>query len=290
MDVLSSIPQIKRRAAMDAPSVYAIILFIVLHPTSPPSMRSAIIFPCNALKYRLVINPAGEMFQVFCRFFPGARFAVRLRKWINPQGNAAFCIFAQQPFATDLIASNRKMFRYDLIMEKQKATGFLNCKRMPLRKHEHVEIFYRALPTYNPQKFYVGTTSRRKGNGSKHKSGNVYNKGTIDWDSGYTDGSRFPLSVISPKYESIFFDSHDGQKNLHPTQKPLEMLEWLIKTYSHEGDLVLDPFMGSGSTGVAAMRLGRRFVGMEMDAHWFNAACARIAKEIENNGLLLNVV
>nr|DAS54055.1 MAG TPA: adenine-specific methyltransferase [Caudoviricetes sp.] len=175
--------------------------------------------------------------------------------------NAAFVMFAAQPFATDLIQSNRRNFRYDLVWQKKMAVGFLNANRMPLRSHELILVFYRRLPDYFPQKT-AGKPYR-----ARIAARPPRNYGGFDACSIVNHGDRHPLSVWQ---YGIDADKH------HSTQKPVALLERLIKSYSREGGTVLDCFMGSGSTGVACRNTGRRFVGMELDEKYFEIARRRI--------------
>lgn len=185
--------------------------------------------------------------------------------------NGAMLFTSSQPFTTDLIQSNRRLFKYDLIWEKSIATGFLNTNRMPLRGHEVICVFYRKLPTYNPQKHFLSTPSFKKGNIARGSS----NYGKFDHlvDIGSKDGSRYPRSVIHVPYENAFFDSQpdSGQKMIHPTQKPIALFQYLIRTYSNKGDKVLDCFMGSGSSRIAAFEEGREYTGYEIDPDYFAA-------------------
>lgn len=184
--------------------------------------------------------------------------------------NAAFVFTATQPFATALINSNPKLFRYDLVWDKvTMPVGFANARRMPLRIHEYVLLFYRELPTYNRQMTpgapYRVTASRNQGGanyGMSIKAPPVKVNAS---------GMRCPRSILHiPR----------GARNLegrrHPTQKPVALLEWLVKTYTNPGDVVLDPTMGSGTTGVACANTGRRFIGMELDPGYFATAQARL--------------
>lgn len=184
--------------------------------------------------------------------------------------NAAIVLFSQQPFTTDLINSNRKWFRYEIVWEKSRALGFLNAKRMPLRCHEVILVFYKRLPTYNPQ-FTVGKPYVRKDSG-KAKT-NLYN---VKWkeSSSINTGIRYPRDVIRVTGKD---DGH-----YHPTQKPVELAEYLIKTYTNPGEVVLDNCVGSGTTCVAAIRTGRRFIGIEKDAHFAKVAQERCAKAMQN--------
>ncbi len=179
--------------------------------------------------------------------------------------DAAMVFFSQQPFAAELIRSNKKLFRYEWIWEKSNATGFLNAKKMPMKAHENILVFYRRLPRYNPQ-FTQGKPYVRNRNsvGKCYDYERCYSTATI------SDGKRYPRDVI--KFKSV-------SKTIHETQKPTELLEYLINTYTSTGDTVLDPFMGSGSTGIACMNTGRKFIGMEIDEKYFTAAQEHIQQE-----------
>lgn len=177
---------------------------------------------------------------------------------------AAIVLMASQPFTSVLVCSNLSMFRYDWVWEKGNATGFFNAKKMPLRAHESAIVFYDSLPTYNPQMTHG---HERKTAGRKEISSEVYGKGIKK--TNYDSTSRYPRSV--QKF------SRDTQRvKLHPTQKPIALMEYLIKTYTNEGETVLDFTMGSGTTGVAAKNLGRSFVGIELDDGYFKIAEERI--------------
>lgn len=196
--------------------------------------------------------------------------------------DGAFVFTSAQPFTTDLINSNREYFRYDLIWEKSIGTGFLNANRMPLRGHEVICVFYRKLPTYNPQKHFLDIRpSFKRGNRNTRSSSN-YGKFHHDLDLGSKDGYRFPRSVFMVPYENSFFDSSfdSVQKMLHPTQKPIALFNYLISTYSNPNDNVLDCFLGSGSSRIAAHDLGRNFWGYELDKDYFEAQEKRFKQHI----------
>lgn len=192
--------------------------------------------------------------------------------------NGAIVLTAAQPFTSLLITGNIKLFRYDLVWEKSIATGFLNANRMPLRGHESVLVFYKKLPVYNPQKHMLTTPSFKKGNAARGSS----NYGNFNhlMDVGSKDGSRYPRSVFSIKTEASFFDATCKQKMLHPTQKPVALFEYLIKTYTNEGDVVLDNCAGSGTTAIACINTNRDFVVMEQDEKYFNKMQLRIAEHL----------
>lgn len=186
----------------------------------------------------------------------------QLKRIIKPNG--AIVLMAAQPFTSVLTCSNLKMFKYDIVWEKPNATGFLNAKKMPLRAHESALVFYNKLPTFNPQMTH-GHPRRT----SKRKTVNSECYGKAISLTEYDSTSRYPRSV-----QKI---SSDKQKaSYHPTQKPVELMEWLIKSYSSEGDTVLDFTMGSGTTGVAAKNINRNFIGIELDQGYFDIAKERI--------------
>ena len=184
--------------------------------------------------------------------------------------NGAIVLFAQGVFYIDLINSNRKLFRYDLIWDKVLTTGFLNAKRQPLRKHEQIAVFYKKPPMYNPQ-FSKGKPLHGKGIAYKNKKNINNNYGNFKQLEDERKGStnKYPTSIITVS------KTHPS-KCVHPTQKPVELLEYLIKTYTNEGETVLDNCMGSGSTGVACVNTNRNFIGIELDEKYFKIAKNRI--------------
>lgn len=182
--------------------------------------------------------------------------------------NAAIVMTAAQPFTSQLVCSNIGMFKYEIIWEKGNATGFLNAKKQPLRAHESVLVFYRQQPTYNPQ-----MTSGHARKTSKRKTVNSECYGKALSLTEYDSTERYPRSVQ-------FFSSDKQRGSYHATQKPVALMEWLIRSFSNPGDVVLDFCMGSGSTGVACINTGREFVGMEMDGEIFQVATSRIGSLI----------
>ena len=188
--------------------------------------------------------------------------------------NGAIVLFSQQPFTSQLVMSNPKMFRYEIIWNKVRTTGFLNANRMPLKQHENILVFYKKLPTYHPQMVNGDKPSHSRGNAGTANN-RVYGKFNMVSDSPSTKTNlKFPTDIYT-------FNNRVGKGQLHPTQKPVELLEWLIKTYSNEGDVVLDNTMGSGSTGVAAINTNRDFIGIELDKTYFKIAESRI-NEFQN--------
>jgi DNA modification methylase len=190
------------------------------------------------------------------------------KQWLRVgKENCAFVFFAQQPFTTDLINSNRDHFRYDIVWEKTHPKGFLNANKMPLRSHESILVFYKKLPTYNPQK----TIGHNPVNSyTKHISdGTNYGK-TKKGISGGGSTERYPRSVIKM--------SQDTQKSsLHPTQKPVELIQWIIRSYSNLGDLVFDGYVGSGTTAEACFIENRNFKGSELDRGYFENSIKRLS-------------
>ena len=186
--------------------------------------------------------------------------------------NGSIVLFSQGTFFVDLVNSNRKMYRYDLVWDKRLKSGFLNAKRMPLRQHEQIAVFYKKLPTYNPQ-FSQGKPLHSKGVSYKDKELKNQNYGKFNVTDDVRAGSteKYPSSILS------FAKPHPSAAQ-HRTEKPVALLEYLMKTYTNKGDLVLDNCMGSGSTGVACVNTGRRFIGIELDPGYFEIAKTRIEK------------
>lgn len=186
-----------------------------------------------------------------------------LKRIVKPNG--ATLLFGTDPFSSLLRVGNLHQYKYDWIWEKPNGTGFLNAKKMPIRAHENISVFYNRLPTYNPQKT---TGHKRKTAGKKPVLSDHYGKAIkkVHYDS----TERYPRSVLK------FSSEKQINKGLHPCLKPIALLEYLIKTYTVEGDLVLDFTMGSGSTGVAAKNLKRKFIGIEKDHEYFKIAKDRI--------------
>lgn len=192
--------------------------------------------------------------------------------------NGAILLFSAQPFTTDLINSNRKMFRYEIIWEKTLPLGFLNAKRMPLRTHENIVVFYKHLPTYNPVKKRAEKKNLRPIGSIRLNSGKAeqYNEFRKENWKYVEDGTRYPTDVV--KFSNWNGALFGNVKNTvkHPTAKPVPLLEYLICTYTNEGETVLDNCMGSGSTGVACINTNRNFIGFELDEHYFQVAKQRI--------------
>lgn len=194
----------------------------------------------------------------------------RIKKEIAPVISTA-----QMPFTAYLISTNYDDFKYTLVWEKSKATGYLNAKKQPMRAHEDIVVFYEKQCTYNPQMI----------------EGKPYNKGCAVRDTmAYgkqekavlvknDSGLRYPRSVQ-------YFVTAENEGKLHPTQKPVALLEWLVKTYTNENETVLDPCMGSATTAIACLKMGRNFIGFELKKEYFEVAKARIKNYLIERGLL----
>lgn len=181
----------------------------------------------------------------------------------------AIVLTSAQPFTSLLITSNPKLFRYSLVGDKKLSSGFLNAKRMPLRRHEDIVVFYKKLPVYNPEMEIRGNV-RKKGittETGKHTS----NYG--DYKSTYTENNEYyPTSIIE-------ISNAARSESQHPTQKPVALFEYLIKTYTNEGDIILDNCMGSGTTAIACIRTNRNFIGFELESEYVEIANKRIDSE-----------
>lgn len=188
--------------------------------------------------------------------------------------NCCYCLFGVQPFTTDLINSNRSMFKYSLVWNKNVPTGMAQAKYRPMRYHEEIIIFYNKQPTYNP------IMKERIGVGKE-----CYN-----YDHYCNPNNHINLNKVKKKYDPNFVQPStvldfkvvpNRNGKLHPTQKPISMIEWLIKTYTNEGDLVLDNACGSGTSCLAAKKLGRKYIGIEKELKYYEIS----VKRLENNGL-----
>ena len=178
--------------------------------------------------------------------------------------NAVIVLFSQMPFGAELIMSQKKLFRYEWIFEKSLGVGFLNAKKMPLRCHENILVFYRKLPTYNPQ-FMKGKPYKARP--TSFSLNYQHQKQTTQ----INNGTRYPKDILSGTYDAL---KH------HPQQKPVALLEYLIRTYTNEGEVVLDATMGSGSCGVAAINTNRRFIGFELEKKFYDIAEKKISEAV----------
>ena len=200
----------------------------------------------------------------------------RLNKLIK--SNGAIVLFGSQPFTSALISSNFKMFKYEWVWVKSRTVGFLNAKNAPLKKHENILVFSKGKASngnknnmiYNPQ----GLIEINKKKKSVNQGNNTIVGNRPSRNKEYIcKYKRYPNSLLEFKNES---------KQVHPTQKPVDLLEYLIKTYTNENELILDFTMGSGSTGVACINTNRKFIGIELDENYFNIAKDRIENSIKN--------
>lgn len=179
------------------------------------------------------------------------------------KGNGAIALFGSEPFSSHLRLSNLKMFKYDWVWKKSKASLFQHANNRPLNGHEFVHVFYHKKPIYNPQKSFTGIKDTRK-TYSKRINNKEFTAGKLKVSARIDDGWRFPTTVVE-------FNNSNKTNLIHPTQKPVALLEYLIKTYTLENETVLDFTMGSGSTGVACKNLNRKFIGIEKDEKYFQS-------------------
>ena len=181
--------------------------------------------------------------------------------------NGAIILFGSQPFTTMLISSNMKYFRYCLVWEKNKFSDFLNAKRKPMKTNEDICLFYKKQPTYNIQYWYSTPYERWNTQQAVDKQSNY---GSHKENVAKSDGKRLPTTVL--KFNRV-------ERPAHPTQKPVDLLEWLIKSYTNEGETVLDNCMGVGSTGIASKKKNRNFTGIELNETYYNQAVDFIQKQ-----------
>lgn len=209
-------------------------------------------------------------------------FEALWKEWLRVcKPNAAMVFTAAQPFTTDLIMSNRKMFRYEWIWKKNRGNNFMNVKYMPFKEHENIIIFYKEKPTYNAQRIFrtekslkrkpIGDTSNSYSKNPKNRIHPTTGMKRSDKNIFAADGMRQPSSVIH-------FDVAKDRKseNKHQTAKPVELMRYLIRTYSNENDLVFDGYSGSGTTAIACIEENRKFLGAELNKNFFQDADNRI--------------
>ena len=186
--------------------------------------------------------------------------------------NAAIILFCQGMFTAQLMMSQPKLWKYNLIWSKQRVTGFLNANKMPLRSHEDIAVFYRKQPVYNPQMVKCAPHQRnhRKGDGSHSLKRGCYG-----------DHKEVPTIVSDEKFPKsiICFDKEHSADTFHPTQKPVALIQYLIRTYSNEGDLVLDNCSGSGTTAIACIKEKRNFICFEKDETYWKKSVERVENE-----------
>lgn len=180
----------------------------------------------------------------------------------------AIVLFGSEPFSSYLRMSNIKNYRYDWIWEKEQGANFMLCKYQPYKVHETISVFSKKRHIYYPQ-----MTEGKPYISGKGTSGDI--TGNVKKVQTKNNGTRYPRSIQK-------FNTNKSKGSLHPTQKPIDLLQYLIKTYTNEGDLILDNCMGSGSTGIACLNTNRKFIGIEKDENYFNIAKRRIEDYINN--------
>lgn len=194
--------------------------------------------------------------------------------------NGAIVLFGSEPFSSKLRTSNLKNYRYDWIWEKSLGANPLLCKKQPMKYHENISVFYKKQSTYNPQ-MVKGKMRNKKPVTWGNKKDEIYNGSLSSFN-----GKDNVNDLYYPRSYQYFSNANQKEK-LHPTQKPVALLEYLIKTYTDEDEIVLDNCMGSGSTGVACINTNRRFIGIELDKKYFNISVKRIYEtfKISRNNL-----
>ena len=195
----------------------------------------------------------------------------KINKLIKPNG--AILLFADEPFTSKLICSNIKNFKYRITWDKQCPSGFLNAKRMPLKRTEDICVFYKKQPIYNPQMTNAKLENIRPIELNNEYTSNNYGEHIVKRSEDYDNTKRYPTNLYSL---SKIIKECNNINRIHPTQKPVDLLKYWIKTYTNEGEIILDFTMGSGSTGVACMNTNRKFIGIELDENYFNIAINRV--------------
>ena len=190
--------------------------------------------------------------------------------------NGAVVLTAAQPFTSALVMSQPNYFKYDWVWRKPKGTGHLNAKKMPMRDKEDIVVFYREQCIYNPQ-----MTEGKPFKPNYNKSYETDNYGSYGSFRNENKGNRYPKQVLDIGIEN-------WKHIVHPTQKPVALMEYLIRTYTNEGDVVLDNCMGSGTTGVACVKEGRSFIGIELDEDYFDIACKRIKEAYDQPDIFVS--
>ena len=223
----------------------------------------------NSIDMILCDLPYGQTHNKWDSVIPLDKLWEQYKRVIKDNGCVA--LFGQGMFTADLMYSNKKWWRYNLIWDKVLSAGFLNANRMPLRTHEDIVIFYKKPPTYNPQKV-IGKKNHSKGKVKDNKNNNYAKHNFVDNVDELGD-MKHPKSILS-------FSKPHPSVMLHPTEKPVGVCEWLIKSYTNEGDVVLDNCMGSGTTGIACENINREFIGMELDKEICEDAIKRIHKQV----------
>lgn len=193
--------------------------------------------------------------------------------------NTPIILFGNEPFSSSIRLSQPTLYKYDIIWDKEVRTGHLNAKRQPLRQYENIMVFYNKQPTYNPL-MWTGKEENHS-HRTKKRTTNVYGK-HHEVPTKKTK-QKYPTNIVKFNARK---DECNNTKRLHPTQKPVKLLEYLILTYTNKGDTILDFTMGSGSTGVACINTNRNFIGIEIDTNYYEIANDRLNKANEQNTLL----
>jgi DNA modification methylase len=235
--------------------------------------------PAGSVDMILTDPPYGTTACKWDNVIPFEPMWEQLKRVIKPNG--AIVLFGSEPFSSYLRMSNIKQYKYDWVWEKDKGTGFAFSNKQPLRKTENISVFYTKTPFYDSQgvkldKPYTRTLPVVKSDSSK---------GAGDHNLDETGARKYATYTHAKKTNLIYFARDNQKGSLHPTQKPVALLEYLIKTYTNECETVLDFTMGSGSTGVACVNTNRDFIGIELNEGYFNIACNRI-KEAQYQGRL----
>ena len=229
--------------------------------------------PDKAIDMILCDLPYGTTQNKWDSIIPFDKLWEQYNRIIKDSG--AIILFGSEPFTSKLICSNIDNFKYNWIWQKNKTTGFLNAKKQPLNDHETISVFYKRQCTYNPQ-MTVAERVYKRGFVKRNKS-DCYGE---EKDFTQVDtGLRYPKRII-------YFNKNKTREQLHPTQKPVELCEYLIKTYSNECDLVLDNCIGSGTTAIACINTNRNYIGFELDTGYFNLANERIANHFNQLSLI----
>lgn len=206
----------------------------------------------------------------------------KINKIIKPNG--AIILFGSEPFSSKLRISNIKNYRYDWIWHKNSSGSFATAKKRPMKYHENISVFYKKQPTYNPQfQEYSESSKKRFKDGEMVNRNKQLTKSTNQIQNGLSFEGKQGIMIERGKYpESVQkFNNCANQKRIHPTQKPIDLMEYLIKTYTNENETILDFTMGSGSTGVACINTNRNFIGIELDESYYNIAKDRMKKAKE---------
>lgn len=242
----------------------------ILHGDCLELMRDV---PSGSVDMILCDLPYGTTACKWDSVIPFAPLWEQYERVIKPNG--AIVLTAAQPFTSALVMSNTRLFRYSLVWDKvNRYTGALNANRMPMRRHEDILVFYKKMPTYNKQPTGVAAKGGKvhlSGHGSHTQYGDAVSR---EKKRRKTEASEHknPCSIIE-----IGKEGAANAPSLHPTQKPVALFEYLIKTYTNPGDLILDNCSGSGTTAIAALGTGRRFICMEQDAHYVSVSRQRVA-------------